>query len=466
VTYTPAYALAAEADDGDESGLGEWSAEASRELSPLKKQYQLLRFITREDGGALRIAAMLGGWGSAKTNGSAQAFLAGCILNPWRPEYGANNPRSAILAPTFRILKQSSIVQLDAVLPRELVMRRRGLPHNDILLTNGHLIELHSGAGELEGASYCGVWIDEIHHPNFEQRKYLNYQARARDPLAKRLFVIVSGLPETGWVRDTFDQPSSPSRLTLLNATRDNPHIKPEVIEEFLASCPSGEEERLLGGEWMPPVGAVYPQFDSATHVVERELRDAEPVHLAFDVGNFAAVVVGQEIPVTVRNIVGQPSTEKGLLIGAQYLPDNMSVDQVCYFLRTRTGHLVQPGVSIICVDPTTDRDELAAVRKHFPGVRIVRRERGDATYPIETGVRYVQRGLRDALGNTRLFFSRSLQGTARGILDSLSRMRRHEVTGEIVKDNLRDHVHDALRYMVCEVLPAERPRPVVVSGR
>lgn len=466
--YTPAHQLSVEEDEPLDSSLGDWSAEATGEWTFLPSQWEAFEFIRMENPAAsLRILAVLGGWGSGKTRACAQAFIAACAGTPYDLRYGATNPRSAILAPTYRVLKQSTLVQLDSALPRELVRRRRGLPHNDIELANGHIIDLHSGAGELEGASYCNVWIDEIHHPNFDNRKFLNYQARARDPFARNLAVIVSGLPETGWIRDAFDRPQSPRRKTILSATKGNTHIRPEVIQEFLASCPSGAEERLLGGDWMPPVGAVYPQFDSSMHVVDRECRKAEPVHISIDVGNFAAVLFSQEIAITLRGITGgREERGKGLLVCGQMLPDGKSVDQICYEIRTRTDYVVQPGVSLICVDPTTDRDELAAIRRHFPNVRIVRRERGDTSYPVETGVRFVQRALRDALGNVRLFFSRSLVATARGVLESVQKYRYRADSEQIIKDNLTDHCCDALRYIVCEVLPAERPRPNVVQLR
>lgn len=458
--YTPAHALAIESEELSDQNLGEWTAKAELRWKPLANQMEALEFIARDDPTApLRIMAVLGGWGSGKSRSCAQAFIAGCMSSPWDKRYGSNNPRSAVLSPTYRVLKQSTLVQIDSVLPREFVHRRRGLPHNDILLRNGHLIELHSGAGELEGASYCSVWIDEIHHANFDARKFLNYQARARDPFAKKLSVIVSGLPETGWVRDIFDVAQSSSRKTILCATQSNKYIRAEVLQEFLASCPSGAEARLLGGDWMPPVGAVYSQFDTGVHVIERECRQVEAVDIAFDVGNFAAVIVAQQISVPIRNVVGRVDQDKGLLICGQMLPDNMSVDQICYQLRTKTNYVIQPEVSIICTDPTTDRDELASIRRHFPNVRVVRRDRGEATYPVDTGIRFVQRALRDALGNVRLFFSRSLVGTPRGILDAISRYRYREDSDIVVKDNTRDHVLDALRYIVAERLPAERPR-------
>ena len=43
--------------------------------------------------------------------------------------------------------------------------------------------------------------------------------------------------------------------------------------------------------------------------------------------------------------------------------------------------------------------------------------------------------------------------------LDAIPRYRRNDRTGEAIKDNLRDHVLDALRYLVCECIPADKPQ-------
>lgn len=437
-------------------------SEFTYEIVPLPKQFEALQFLRAETDDALKIIGFFGGWGSAKTTGAAFCFLVGCAEAPWTPAYGnQQHPKSAIVAPNLRTLRQSTLVPLEGVMPPEIILRRRGQPFNDILLRNGHMIELHSAESLPEGQSYVNVWADEIHHTNFTLRKYLNIQARARDPLARRLSVIVSGLPETGWLRDTFDRPDTARRKTMLLATRDNPHIKPEVIAEFLASCPSGQEQALLGGAWMSAMGAIYPQFDPRVHVVDREFDPRIPVDVSFDVGNFSCVLFAQHITVPIRNVVGQITHGDGLLICGQMLPDNLSVDRICYEIKTRTQFLIIKGGSTICVDPTTDRDELAAIRKHFPGVRIVRRERGDTTFPVKTGIRYVQRALMDALGNVRLFFSRSIAGAERGIVAAMPRYRWGE-NGEPVKDNLHDHAQDSLRYVVAEMLPAERRLPTV----
>ena len=434
------------------------------EIVLLPKQREALTFLLEDESGeALKILALLGGWGSGKTTGCAAGFLAGCASSPWTPTYGSNNPRSALVAPNLRIARQSMLPPLDAIMPPEIVRRRRGQPFNDILLVNGHLIELHSAESMPEGQSYQHLWVDEIHNTSYNLQKYLNLQARARDNRTPRMTVIASGLPESGWLRDRFDREPTIRQKTILMATRDNPWIAEAVIAEFLAACPSGQEAALLGGQWMSAIGAIYQQFDPRVHVVDREIDPTRPVDVSFDVGDMAAVLFSQLIRVPVRNVVGQTKLEDALLVGGQMLPDGKSVDEICYDIRTRTNYNIVKGGSIICVDPTTDKDELLALHKHFPRVHVRRRERGDHDFPVKTGIRWVQRALRDSLGNVRLFFARSIAGQERGVVSTLPKYRWGP-NGEPVKDNL-EHALDALRYEVCARLPAERPAPTFVSG-
>lgn len=208
----------------------------------------------------------------------------------------------------------------------------------------------------------------------------------------------------------------------------------------------------------MSPQGAIYPQYNASRHVTNREGNLDEITHLSLDIGNFGAVLFGQETVVPTRDVVGGQGVDKGLHIVDQILTVDESVDRMCYRIKTETSWNIVPGRSVICVDPTIRRDETKALREHFPGCRIIKRDRGHAMFPVEAGIRQVQRGLMDALGNVRLTFAPKLRNQKLGVLDFLERYRRNEKTNEPIKDNLRDHVGDALRYMVAEVIPTDKP--------
>ena len=456
--YVPAIELQGPSTDEDIISLGHPNTvvEDLQWSEFLKGQWEAFAW---ESSGPFARINLLGGWGSGKTHGGARLALKYAARNPWTPVYRNNNPTGIIVAPTFRILKQSTMQQFDQVVPRSAIKKRRGPPHNDIMMANGFRWVLYSGEGEIEGLNACVFWVDEIQHPVFsgDGRRFLNLMARIRDQHSPNMCAITTGLPESGWVRDTFDKGDAADMLTVLCATKDNPNIPEATLQAFYDSCPSGQEEMLLEGRWMSPIGAIYPQYDASIHVVNKVGDTRLPTHIGMDIGNYGAVVLAQEQLVTCKTITGHSQTHRGLHVVDQMVLTDASVETMCYKIKTTTPWEIVPGRSTICVDPTIRRDEVLAIQKHFPGVQIVKRDRGHETFPVEAGIRQVQRGLRDALGNVRLTFAPGLRGKQHGVLDFLQRYRRND-RGEPVKDNLRDHVGDALRYLVCELIPTDKP--------
>lgn len=414
------------------------------------------------------VESLLGGWGSGKTEGAARRFLRLCAENGWREEYGQAQPIALVAAPTLRILRQATMDTLEKVIPRAAILRKRGAPHYEWILVNGVKILFTSGESQMEGVSAFLVWIDEVQHEAFSSHptKFLNYMARIRDAKAQRRAMIVSGIPESGWVREHFDKPDDPAFNTILCATEDNHHIPRETLERYLAQCPSGYQEALLKGQWMAPPEAIYSQYDARLHLTDDRGTPDAATHIGIDVGNAGAVIFAQEELVPMRGITGKMEGQtKGLIVVDELLASNLSVDEMCYRIKTEKPWRIVAGRSVIHTDPNTDRDELAAMRRHFPGVTIIRRERGDETYSVDTGIRRVQTALRDALGNVRLRFWRGLLGTQYGALDGLQRYRRNPNTGQPVKDNLRDHMLDALRMVVAEQVPVENaPKARVIK--
>lgn len=413
----------------------------------------------------LSIEALLGGWGSGKTSGvMRKAFKVAC-MNPWTEAYGNRNPLGIIISPTAKTMRDATLPALMAAIPRQAIKKIRQAPESSILLSNGFKFLLYSAEAEMEGVTACLVVIDEVGHQAIAGKpsRFMNLMARIRDPESQRMAMLVAGLPESGWVRDTFDQ-QGPDRITILAGMADNPLLPKEAIQAYLENCPGGgEEEAKVRGQWMPPQHAVYPQYDAKLHLTNDDGHPTQHVHIGVDIGNFGAMLIAQEVSFQHRNVVGQTSQQHGLHIVDEILTHNESVEQMCYRLRTETSWNVRPGVSTFCVDPTTRREETAAIRKHFPGVRIVKRDRGDEHYPIESGIRVTQTALKDALGNTRLRFTRRLASTRHGIIDGLQRYRRNAVTQLPIKDNLRDHVLDSIRYLCCTHIQTTKARTRVI---
>ena len=427
------------------------------DLRPFRHQLQAI-------AAPVRRVALLGGYGAGKSAGGAWRALRLASLNPWTPAYGNTRPRGAIVGPTWRILRQATLAALDSVIPRTWVRRRRGSPHNDLWLSNGSVIEFHSALSDIEGQSYSWIWCDEISHPNYSDRLLGTLVSRVRDPRSPFLGELFTGLPVAGWVRDFLDHPPTPKtseyggRWTILCATKDNLQLSQESLASISEAVPAGDINTLMGGQWASPLGAIYREFDAREsplgNMTEAIGDPSRPVDLGMDVGEHGAVAFGQPWTVELRDITGGTTQAEGMLVVDQMLTKARSVDEVCYEIRCTKPWQVVPGVSRIMVDPTTRRDERNAIKAHFPGVKIVQRDRDEPTYHVEERIRTVRAALSDALGNRRLLFSRATcSGVKWGVVDALERARRSE-RGKRIKDDRRDHVEDALAYLVCEKLP------------
>lgn len=427
------------------------------------EQLDFVRYTPSVDeyGVATDISAALGWYGSGKTTCAIARMIQLATLNPWRPEYGDTHPLIAVVAPTFRILRNGVLNVLGRMLPREIVLRKRGTPHHDWVLANGCRLVAWSMDAPLESAELVGLVVDECNHPCFEAPDiWQNLVSRVRDPHATRRGTICAGLPETGWVRERFDVPDSNIRRTRLFATANNPVMRGGTLEQIAEATASDDRDLLYTPGWRSPSDLLYRTFDPNVHIVRREGDPRRTTHIGFDFGKQSYAIFGQETEVEVVNIVGQKRWARGLLIVDELPFEGDDLEALCYEIKTRTSWSIDTR-SQIGVDPTIRTPEERIIKRHFPDARIDIRDREDPFYSVETGVSNVKRALKDALGNVHLLFAASVHQKSgrRGVVHALQTYRRR--SGKIIKDNTTDHAVDGLRYLVQTVLPltAERPK-------
>jgi len=400
------------------------------------------------------VNACFGGWGSGKTRGSILAFLFNCIRNPWTPSYGDDRPFSLIVAPTHKVLKDSAYRELMAVCPSQLILREWKSPDWEILLANGHVIKFRTVRGSLEGASAVSILVDEIHMVP-DEKIWLNYQARARDPRAKNRMVIASGLPESGWLQTVFDgHENDKNRLTVFMSSTENTYLPREVVEQFRRSAPGKAAEKYIDGKWMQSEDRVYYAFDPRKHLVRRKVDKSTVTHVGMDTGDQSVAVFAQEIKVQCRDEVGRIRTEKGLHIVDEMKMMHMSTDAACRKIRERGWAITSQ--SCLCVDPTLRRDEIDACRSVFPQVNLIRKSKKGKEARTEPGHSAVNAAFEDADGNCRLTISKDLSRDAGSLYYSILNFKRGKYSRPIRNDR-HDHFCDAFRYLVAHFLPVSR---------
>ena len=405
------------------------------------------------------VFACLGGWGSGKTVVGAAATAM--RLMSLRGDVDGYRPQAAVFGPTFRVVEKVLMPKLAAAIPRGVIAKKVGRPFPTWKLINGVDVSFVSGESTFEGEDLAHIWIDEVQTLAADPGRFQNYMARLRDVRAGSLSLVATGLPESGWVRDTFDPELARKavqdlRSTVLMGTRDNPHLPPDLFEQYLASCPSGYEEAFIQGGWMPTENAMYPAFSDDNLVDESWYDSQAPVSLGLDAGVSSAIVVGQPCPI---------GDKQGVVIVGNEIGGSASVEEMCERAAARFGHQIVPGHSTICTDPTLRADEVRAIRRVFPRVRILIRPRSDPFYSVKPGIRLVQAAIRNAKGDRHLRVLRSLRTVRNGTVQAFQQIKRSPRTGERIKDDVYDHVDDACRYLLNHML-GDRGFAPEVQGR
>ncbi len=401
------------------------------------------------------IKTAVGGYGSGKTDGAALTFLRNVLRNPYDKEaYGEDRPESIVCGPTHSVLKESSMKALRALLPPELILKE-WVQDRRWRIAGGHDILFRSVEGAIEGANLCTLWLDEAHL--LDAADWPNLQMRVRDAKAANLLVLVSGLPEFGWLQDAFGRPEhyqDPQRCVVHFSTLDNHYLAPKVLEQLRSSVGEADAEAYLHGKWRSAENAVFYAYEPAIHVIDLPVDRRIPVHITCDVGNRGAVLILQ--PRTRRYRTTNGSTVEGLHLHVvdELLPENVSTEEAMRLAQQR-GWKIEPGVSMVFMDPRSNVDQIEAVRRVLGrDARIIRKTRGQPGYDVDEGHRAVNAALKDSLGNVRLTFASTLPRDKRSLLTSLPKVRRKPDGDGMVKDNITDHVADALRYPVVHLMP------------
>lgn len=413
-----------------------------------------------------------GGWGSGKSTAASLRFLRTVSRNPWIPKlHGQRRPRSIVLGPTETVLHETMIPMLQGLLrPGDIAVEHKSRPFSWTLRT-GHEITFRSFRGTVEGANLCALLADESHMIT-KQQVFTNLLERARDPRAVERVTIFCGLPMDGLLRTKFDRHPEPAgQRHWLLSTFDNTFLPPAKLERYREDCPSQEEILFLRGQWIQPFDAVFHTFSSALEhgnlTAERGNRD-EPVQVALDVGDASFALFAQKRKVACKTGDGRVELQDALLI-VDHLPVNNAgtTEDVCKLVKAR-GWKIVPGASRFYTDPTIRPDEIASIRRVFPGIEQVRASgQNDPRYSIDYGIDAIKRAFRDSLGNRRLMISAHLADPkrefdafdpTRGIVQCITRSVINPATGLPSKQNRKEeHGRDCLRYLVAFLLPIVR---------
>ena len=423
-------------------------------IKPFKKQFDAIRWRSEKskawatlphdqrvsDAIPLDTIALFGGYASGKTTTAAAIVYEHALSNPWKPEYGNEHPRTVIVAPTHKNLKDATFAAFRKLLNPQLI-RRESKSDMEILLTNGHLVMGRSDGSSIEGLTLTGILVDEI--ALVGKADFDNYAARLRDPLiSTRLLMVVSGLPIAGgWQEEQFKNNEDPNTAVFHFSAYDNPNIPRQSLENLRRRVIAGDAETLIDGHWMQLRDLVVPEFDREKHVRRDVAFDpSQPVIIGIDPGRN-----------TGHATIGQMRGNELWVVDEVRLSPCPSLKALSLAVQKRGYKNVQR----IAPDPTTRGDEVNSLREVFGTsftLDLPKHMTDEANE--EYGIACIRHSLQPAEGPARLFFAPHLKNNENGVIHAISNYKRKKDSGRTRIEDGYDHAFDSLRYLVRSALP------------
>jgi phage terminase large subunit len=228
--------------------------------------------------------AIFGAYGSGKTTTAVMSIVEHVLHVP----YG----RTAMLAPTMQLLKETSYKELLKYLPyNHIKEERRTKGEEKIILKNGHEILLlpSNEAEKIRSLNLTAFYLEEASNSKYDI--YVELSARLRNEAAikyivdeegkrrvkeSRLLGILCSNPDSGWIRTEIlyksdkvyspikypkDPQYNPYLSTHLHSSFQNKYLDPDFQVRIGRGKPDWWVKRYIYGSFEYAEGLVYPMF-------------------------------------------------------------------------------------------------------------------------------------------------------------------------------------------------------------
>ena len=235
-----------------------------------------------------------------------------------------------------------------------------------------------------------------------------------------------------------------------------NPYVDRSVVESCKASMSRARYEQEILALALKPSSAVFDQFQESKHVVSHDvLRHSDDCKWVFGVDwgiSKAAAVAIQVLPcgrwVVVDELITHPVSR------GHFRQD------VKAFIKKWCG---KKNPFLISADRAIPSENMWLAAEYGPGRTIVKPLETKKEQSVSNGIKAVQDLLAPMQGDANLVFlrslSRTIKGDLAGVLPALQNYRfkldrEGNPTDMPYKDNITDHILDALRMAVVAGLP------------
>ena len=228
--------------------------------------------------------AIFGAYGSGKTTTAVISILQHVLHVPFG--------RTALLAPTMQLLKETSYKELMKFLPHtHIAEERRTKGEEKIVLKNGHEIMLlpSDTAEKIRSLNLTAFYLEEASNSKYDV--FVELTARLRNEAAveynvaedgtrtvknSKLLGILCSNPDSGWIRTEVlhksdkvyaslvypkDPQFNPFLSTHIHSSYQNKYLDPDFQTRIGRGKPDWWVKRYIYGSFEYAEGLVYPQF-------------------------------------------------------------------------------------------------------------------------------------------------------------------------------------------------------------
>jgi PBSX family phage terminase large subunit len=208
--------------------------------------------------------AFITGLGGGKTHAGAIESLQTTLAYP--------DSMGLIAAPTYPLLRDSTIKKVFEILPNPLILDWNKTEHYLRLKNNSEIIfrtcNDTNAIDRLRNIELGWAWIDEaalVSHYAFKVIK-----GRLRQKNAPRILWLTTTPKGYNWIWEKWINKPTKDYEAILGTTLDNPYLPEDYKNDLLSEYSGIFAQQEIYGQFVGFEGQVYPEFNRQTHVIDK----------------------------------------------------------------------------------------------------------------------------------------------------------------------------------------------------
>lgn len=288
-----------------------------------------------------------------------------------------------------------------------------------------------------ESETVSGIWIDE----SIDGRCYQALQPRVA---IRNGFMLVSTIPSTQWMWESFENATEEARVKCFKIlASDNPAMLPEALERLKASITDPDEyEMRINGNFKTLSGLVFREFDLKKHAIV-------PAEIPKDLTYWGGLDIGWDHPSAF--VLAGVDKAGVIYIVAEYVARHHTVVEMSEAIRALLSHHKVKLAGPVFIDPSTASVTAANRISVLRQFSVAKLECTKARRTQDIGEKVIVNGIRQMFRDDGLFVSNACPKLIRELrIWSYKRDRSgNQSSGRDVFEDKNNDSVDALKYVL-----------------